>query len=640
MCGIAGWFDALGERPADRSLVKAMTDAIRHRGPDGEGFHFAPGIGLGFRRLAVIDLNTGDQPMFNANKTICIVYNGEVYNFRELRTELQKFGHRFVTTSDTEVILKAYEQWGPDCLNRLRGMFAFALWDEKNRSLLLARDRIGEKPLFYAELSDGTILFGSELKALLVNPALRRDIDPLAIEEYFALGYVADPRSIYKSVKKLPAGTRLVLKRGRAPDLKPYWSLCPAIANGGDPSKNADQLVERLSDIVRAELVADVPVGAFLSGGTDSSGTTALMALACDKPVSAFTIGFDDGAHDETEYAAAVAEKYRLNHIVERMDGSEIQSALRLPRIFDEPFGDSSALPCVRLMALARKHVTVALSGDGGDELFAGYRRYGFHLREEAIRAAVPSTIRTSVFGALARLYPQLDWMPRPLRARHTFRELSLDSVMGYFWNVSVVDDDLRRQLFSPSLQRELGGYSASEVIRAAFASAPSDDPLTRAQYVDIKTWLPGDILTKVDRTAMASSLEVRVPMLDHQFVEWALGLPAALKYSRGRSKILLKKAFELFVPHDLLYRPKQGFTAPLAMWFRGSLGDRLCHELRNKHGLIDSGLFDEAVVSRFLDEHRRGLSDHSRPLWLLWMFQRFLTDVDAVPAIRMPEVA
>ena len=344
--------------------------------------------------------------------------------------------------------------------------------------------------------------------------------------------------------------------------------------------------------------------------------------------------------HDETKYATTVARSYGLNHIVERMDGSEIQSALRLPQIFDEPFGDSSALPCIRLMELARKHVTVALSGDGGDELFAGYRRYGFHLREEAIRAAVPLSIRKSVFGTLARAYPQLDWMPRPLRARHTFRELSLDSVMGYFWNVSVVDDDLRRQLFSPELRRELGGYTAAEVVRAAFAAAPSDDPLTRAQYVDIKTWLPGDILTKVDRTAMASSLEVRVPMLDHLFVEWALGLPAALKCAGGRSKIVLKKAFERLTPAEVLYRPKQGFTAPLAMWFRGTLGDRLGHELRNGLGLLNSGLFDDVTVNRLLDQHRSGLHDHSRPLWLLWMFHRFLTDVDVASARRMPEVA
>ncbi len=640
MCGIAGWFDTVGERPAERSLLKAMTDAIAHRGPDGEGFHFAPGIGLGFRRLAVIDLNTGNQPMYNATKTTCIIYNGEIYNFRELRKALEGLGHRFVTTSDTEVILHAYDAWGTDCLERLHGMFALALWDAPERSLLLARDRIGEKPLYYSELPDGTVIFGSELKALMVNPSLRREIDPLAVEEYFALGYIAEPRTIYKSVRKLPAGSRLVFQRGRAADLRPYWTLKPAIASEHDLTWGADALIEKLGDIVRAELVADVPVGSFLSGGTDSSGTTALIALAREEPVTAFTIGFHERDHDETRHASAVAKRYGLNHIVERMSGDEIATVFRLPKIFDEPYGDSSALPSLALMSLARKHVTVALSGDGGDELFAGYRRYGFHLREEAFRAAVPAWVRQPVFGALARLYPQLDWAPRPLRARHTFREMSLDSVSGYFWNVSVVDDHLREQLFSPELQSSLGGYSASEVIREAFASAPSGGPLMRAQYVDIKTWLPGDILTKVDRTAMASSLEVRVPMLDHTFVEWALGLPVALKNANGRSKILLKKAFERLVPSEALYRPKQGFTPPGDRGCRGGIGVRLGPEVRTGAGLVRHGLFDETVAGRLIDQHRSGRNEHSRVLWLLWMFQRFLTDVDAAPAHRMPEVA
>jgi asparagine synthase (glutamine-hydrolysing) len=637
MCGIAGWVDLKADRPANREVVKAMTDAIRHRGPDGEGFHFAPGIGLGHRRLAIIDLTTGDQPMFNSRKTTCIVYNGEIYNFRELRRELEQRGHKFVTTSDTEAILNAYDEWGTDFLQHLRGMFAIALWDEADRTLILARDRIGEKPLHYAFLSDGTLIFGSELKALLVNPTLRRDIDPCAVEEFFALGYIAEPRSIYKGVQKLPAGSRLVLRKGRAPDLRPYWDLKPASCASSEASIEA--LIERLGQIVKSELVADVPVGAFLSGGTDSSGTTALMALGNKEPISAFTIGFDRADHDETEYASAVARRYNARHVIERIDSQSVETAARLSKIFDEPFGDSSALPALHLMELARKHVKVALSGDGGDELFAGYRRYGFHMREERVRTALPATLRRAIFGALACVYPQLDWAPRYLRARHTFRELSLDTVTGYFWNLSVTDDDLRKKLFSYQLRRDLGGYTAEEVVRGQFAAAPSDDPLTRAQYVDVKTWLPSDILTKVDRTAMAASLEVRVPMLDHSFVEWALGLPQTCKLASGQSKVLLKKAFERLVPHELLYRPKQGFTAPIASWFRGPMGGHLSNELAGS-ALAESELFNPDVVNTLLEQHRSGHHDNSRPLWLLWMFHRFLVDVDSAPVTDIQSVA
>jgi len=638
MCGIAGWYDMRGERPPSRALVKAMTDAIRHRGPDGEGFHFAPGIGLGHRRLAIIDLATGDQPMFNAQRTTCVIYNGEIYNFRALRRELEAKGHLFSTTSDTEVILHAYDEWGPRFLERLTGMFAIALWDDARRSLLLARDRIGEKPLYYSFLPDGTLIFGSELKALLVCPSLRREIDPCAVEEFFAFGYVPDPRSIYKGVKKLPAGSRLILRRGEAPDLASYWKLTPRYSD--DSRHAAEELIDRLSAIVTSQLVADVPVGAFLSGGTDSSGTAALMAQASKGPISAFTIGFNQADHDETAYAALIAARYGARHVVERMNGAETESVGRLAQVFDEPFGDSSALPCLHLARLARSQVKVALSGDGGDELFGGYRRYAFHLREEKIRSTLPAPLRQAIFGALAAIYPQLDVAPRFLRARHTFRELSLDSATGYFWNLSVVDDDLRHRLFSSDLRRSLGGYSAEDVIRRHFVAAPGADALSRAQIVDVKTWLPGDILTKVDRTAMSAGLEVRVPMLDHSFVEWAIGLPVTLKRANGKSKAVLKQAFTQLVPHSLLYRPKQGFSAPLAAWFRGPLGDSFSRATGRGGALSESGLFENSLVDQLIDQHRRGFRDNSRTLWLLWMFQGFLAEVDRAPRVSLPDVA
>ena len=565
---------------------------------------------------------------------VAIVFNGEIYNFKELRQELIARNYRFATASDTEVIIHAWTEWGEGCLERLTGMFAFALWDEPARTLFLARDRLGEKPLYYSLLPDQTLIFGSELKALLAHPGLPRRIDPCAIEEFFALGYIAEPRTIYEDVSRLPAGSCLTLKRGHRQILRRYWEPKPFQQVGGNASAIADCLIERLGAAVQSQLVSDVPIGAFLSGGVDSSGTMALMAKATPSPIHCFTIGFGDARFDETAHASAVAKRYGAHHIVERMTGTETDLVARLPRIFDEPFGDSSALPSYFLMQLARKSVTVALSGDAGDELFAGYRRYAFHAKEERIRNIFPGWFRRPFFGLLGLAYPQLDWAPQGLRARHTFQELSLDPAMGYFCNLSVTDDATRNRLFSQTLRGSLSGYHASEVVHQHWANAPDRDPIATAQYVDLKTWLPSDILTKVDRTAMACSLEVRVPMLDYRFVEWALGLPRAMKIANGQSKFILKRAFERLVPHDVLYRPKQGFSVPLASWFRGPLGESFRREVSGRNGLGSSGYFDGKMIERLIEQHRSGLSDHSRVLWLLWMFQGFLNDVHAPASV------
>jgi asparagine synthase (glutamine-hydrolysing) len=398
-----------------------------------------------------------------------------------------------------------------------------------------------------------------------------------------------------------------------------------------------DALLERLKRIVKAQLVADVPVGSFLSGGVDSSGVTALMASLCSGPINAFTIGFNDPSFDESEYAGLIARHCSAHHTVSRMEGDETSLVDSLPAIFDEPFGDSSALPSFHLMQLARKSVTVALSGDGGDELFAGYRRYGFHAREEQIRKWLPQSVRGPLFGAMASLYPQLDGAPRFLRARHTFQELSADSDRGYFLNVSIVDDEGRDALFSDGLKKSLQGYRAEEVLRRFAREAPCDDPITRAQYVDIKTWLPSDILTKVDRTAMANSLEVRVPMLDHTFVDWALGLPSAVNRRGGEGKILLKRAFGRLVPGDILYRPKQGFSVPLARWFRGDMGKFLQNKLDQKKTFLAADYLDIETIKRLIGEHRRGQFDNSRVLWLVWMFESFLEKLDTAQPGVLP---
>ena len=623
MCGISGWFDTAGTRPPDRLMAKAMNDAIAHRGPDGEGFHFEPGLALGHRRLAIIDLATGEQPMFTEGSRIAIVFNGEIFNYRELRRVLERRGHHFRTRSDTEVILRAWVEWGGDCVDQIHGQFAFALWDKSEQTLLLARDRLGEKPLYYALLPDKTLLFGSELKALMANPALPRTVDPLAVEDFFAYGYITDPRTIYKGVRKLGAGCTLMLRRGGSPRIRAYWEPRPADHSERDVESGARALRDRLAAAVASQLVADVPVGAFLSGGVDSSAVTAMMAKAVPDAVSSFTIGFDDPRFDERAHARAVAARWGTQQHVEVVSPDDMEAVEALPGMFDEPFGDSSSLPTYRLSRLARRHVKVALSGDGGDELFAGYRRYLFHGREERLRSMLPGGLRRSVFGLLGRVYPQLDWAPRPLRARQTFRELACNAAEGYFHNVCVVTDEMRARLFSADFRGGIGGYRAQDVIAEHLAKAPTDDPVSAAQYVDLKTWLVGDILTKVDRTSMAVSLEVRVPMLDPDFVEWSMGLPRVLKLDAGEGKIVLKRALEPLVPHEVLYRRKQGFSVPLANWFRGSFGTAFASRVRSDTALAE--YFDTKVVGRLLDAHRRGWSDNSRALWLLWMFSGFL---------------
>jgi asparagine synthase (glutamine-hydrolysing) len=636
MCGISGWFDAAGLRNPDRLMAKAMNDAIAHRGPDGEGFHFEPGLALGHRRLAIIDLATGEQPMFTEGNRIAIVFNGEIFNYRDLRRVLERRGHVFRTRSDTEVILRGWVEWGSDVVDQIHGQFAFALWDRSEQTLFLARDRLGEKPLYYAMLPDKTFLFGSELKALMASPALPRAIDPLAVEDFFAFGYITDPRTIYSGVKKLGAGQTLLLQRGQSPKLRTYWEPHPAGISEQNLDRAAASLRDRLSGAVRSQLVADVPVGAFLSGGVDSSAVTALMAEAVPHALSCFTIGFDDPRFDERRYAEEVASRYEARHHVEVVSSDDMETVEALPGIFDEPFGDSSALPTYRLAKLARRHVTVALSGDGGDELFAGYRRYLFHGREEALRGLLPAGLRRSLFGTLGRLYPQLDWAPRFMRARQTFRELAVSAAEGYFHNVAVLSDDQRSALFSPDLKRATCGYHPADVIAAHMANAPTDDPIAAAQYVDLKTWLVGDILTKVDRTAMANSLEVRVPMLDPTFVEWSMGLPRALKLAGGEGKLVLKRALEPLVPNDLLYRKKQGFSVPLAKWFRGPFGKAFAGKLGRGTALGEH--FDLREVDRLVEAHRQGWSDNSRTLWLLWMFNGFLERHGR--SARLPETA
>ena len=621
MCGIAGIFNTRNEDIPQIELINRMTDAITHRGPDESGIHLEPGLALGHRRLSVIDIASGQQPLFNADRSAAIVFNGEIYNFMQLRPELEALGYRFTTNSDTEVILHAWQAWGSQCVQRLRGMFAFAVWDQKRRHLFLARDRLGIKPLYYALLPNGHFVFGSELKALLPHPALPRERDPMAIEDYFAYGYIPEPRTIFSGVRKLPPGHTLLIEKGQTllPRTNQYWDI-PFTDSGLATQDSAQsELIGRLREAIDIRLVAEVPLGAFLSGGVDSSAIVALMAGLVDQPIKTCSIGFDVPEFDETAYALAVAERYHTDHRTDTVKADDFALVDRLGWLFDEPFADSSAMPTYRVCEAARKRVTVALSGDGGDENLAGYRRYRMHMAEEQLRSRLPLGLRKAIFGPLGAIYPKADWAPRFLRAKTTFQSLARDSVGAWFHSVSRMSDEQRHTLFSPALRSELGGYNAVEVLRGHAARAPTDHPLSLVQYLDLKTFLVS-ILHKVDRASMAHALEVRVPLLDHQLVEWMSGLRPEWKLAGGDGKHLFKQALKPYLPDDVMYRPKQGFSIPLAQWFRGPLREKYQREVLGE-SIADSGLFNNNYLSQLLQQHDSGLRDNSVVMWELLMF-------------------
>jgi asparagine synthase (glutamine-hydrolysing) len=629
MCGITGLFDTRVRRDFDRALLQRMNDSQAHRGPDGEGIHLEPGVGLGHRRLSIIDVATGQQPLYNEDGSVVVVFNGEIYNYQSLIPELQALGHVFHTRSDTEVIVHAWEAWGERCVDRFRGMFAFVLYDRNRDVLFMARDRLGVKPLYYSLLPDGTLIFGSELKSLMVHPGHRRAIDPCAVEEYFALGYVAEPRAIFAGTRKLPPGHVLTIRRGQpVPEPTQYWDVHFAPSGPRNLADACDELNARLAESVRLRMISEVPLGAFLSGGVDSSAIVATMARISSEPVNTCSIAFDDATFDESRFAQIVADRYRTHHFVDRVASADFDLVDELARVYDEPYADSSAIPTYRVCQLARKHVTVALSGDGGDESFAGYRRYRMHLMEERMRAALPAGLRKSLFGLLGRVYPKALWAPRVFRAKSTFESLARTQVEGYMHGVSIIREPMRSEMFSRSFRQQLNGYSARDVFERHAASAGTDDPLSLVQYLDLKTYLVGDINTKVDRASMAHSLEVREPLMDHPLIEWLATLPRELKVQGTEGKVLLKKAMEAHLPQEIMYRPKMGFAVPLAQWFRGPLRQRVRDSVLGD-SLAATGIFERRVLERILADHQRGARDHSSPLWTLLMFEAFLRNVD-----------
>ncbi len=626
MCGIAGIFHPGTPKPVEPQRIAQMIAAMAHRGSDGEGIWTAPGVGLGHRRLSIIDLEGSPQPM--SDGALTVTYNGEIYNFADVRAELTAKGAVFRTAGDTEVLLHGWRAWGPAMLERLNGMFAFALHDADRGTLFLARDRLGVKPLHYVELSDGSVAFASELKGLLAHPLVRRTPDLRAVEDYMAWGYVPDDACLVAGVRKLAAGHFLLAERGKGvPAPRRWWDVDFTNRARGSADALGEELLAKMRDGVRSRMVADVPLGAFLSGGVDSSAVVALMAETSRSAVKTCTIGFAEADHDERAYADRVAQRFATDHATRIVSSDDHALIDTLVASFDEPFADASALATYQVCALARESVTVALSGDGADEALAGYRRYRFHAAEERVRGLLPVGMRTSVFGALGRHYPKADWAPRPLRAKSTLLALAGDGDEAYAQAVGVTTPALRARLFSAEARRQLGGYRAEDSYVAAMRGAPARDALDRAQYADLTRWLPGDILTKVDRTSMAVGLEAREPLLDHRLIEFCATLPVSMRLRGGQGKWLMKKALTPYLPADILHRRKMGFVTPISAWFRGALAGEAA-ALATSRTLIESGWFDGEAIADLAAAHRSGRAEHGRTLWQLVMLERSMKRV------------
>ena len=615
MCGIAGMVNNV-PGGVEAAAIHRMCQTMVHRGPDDEGIFVKNGVGLGMRRLSIIDLAGGQQPVFNEDGTVWVVFNGEIYNFPELRPELESRGHRFYTHTDTEVIVHLYEELGAGCVDKLRGMFAFALYDERHRRLLLARDRLGKKPLHYA-LVDGSLFFGSEIKAILaVAPELAK-INYEGLLQYMYFGYVPDPMTAFTPIQKLPPGHLLEFEKGEV-RVEKYWDL-PEY-NTHHPRNETECLEElehRLAEAVRIRLIADVPLGALLSGGTDSSTVVALMSRASSRPVKTFSIGFKNGDFNESDYARVVAQRFGTEHQELILEPNVVQTVEELTHSLEEPFGDSSMLPTYYVSRLARQHVTVALSGDGGDELFAGYDRYRIHARRQ-IFERIPAGARQFY---RERIYPR---MPRSMYGRKFTYNVSLQWQERYVDGVSFVPAYEREM---PLLSDEFRGIlqnsdDPQNLLLRYFKQAPTQDPVSQMLYVDTKTYMAADILTKVDRMSMATSLEVRVPILDHKFLEWVTGLSPAWKLRGRKQKYILRKLAErVGVPKQVLHRRKQGFALPLVHWIRNELKDMVLTVLLEARTL-QRGYFDQRGIRQLLDEHFQGRRDHSGRIWRLLMFE------------------
>ncbi len=619
MCGIAGFIEkhAGGAKPApdeNASLLDRMCRRIAHRGPDDQGMFVRGGVALGMRRLSIIDLAGGHQPLTGCDERVTVIFNGEIYNYRELHAALEARGHRFHTHSDTEAIVHAFEEFGPQCVEHLRGMFAFAIWDERAHELFIARDRVGKKPLYYTVTTDGTFVFGSELKSLLEHPSVERETNPDALDAYLSFGYVPDPLSIFKNIHKLPPGHHLRFSDGRV-TVEQYWDFRFETVEARSEEDYLEELRALLDEAVRLRLVSDVPLGAFLSGGVDSSAVVGFMSRHMSQPVKTFSIGFHEDTYDELKYARIAAKHFGTEHheFIVTPDICDIVDELVWH--FDEPFADSSAIPTYMVSKLAREHVTVVLSGDGGDELFAGYTRYVVDKSRSHL-SRLPRVVREGLMQPLSARLPHGAW------GRNYLRNVSLNPLERYIDSISLFTELNKRSLYAGEFQNQLKAERAGNAMfRTIAASVETDDALSPLLYLDSKTYLPGDILTKVDRMSMAVSLEARVPLLDHKLIEFVTRIPSSLKMKGLETKYIFKRALKDLVPDEILHRPKQGFGVPVQEWINRQLRERM-HETLTERRTRERGLFNPGYVNLLLEEHERGRRDHSPALWALMMLE------------------
>jgi asparagine synthase (glutamine-hydrolysing) len=626
MCGICGVArpSAAETEPITSTLLASMCRTLVHRGPDDEGIYLSREAGLGSRRLSIIDLEGGHQPLSNENGTIWVAHNGEVYNFPELRAELTARGHVFKTRSDTETIVHSYEEWGEEFVHRLRGMFAFAIWEEREKRLLLVRDRLGVKPLYYTLLDDGSLVFGSELKAVLVHPRVRRALDPRALDFFLTLEYIPAPHSIFQGIHKLPAGCRLIYKEGRV-DIQKYWDVEPPAEKAEVPEEALPSIMERLYSLlkesVQLRLISDVPLGAFLSGGIDSSTIVGLMRELGASPLKTFSIGFEEVSYNELRYARRIAERFATEHEEFIIEPKALELTEKLIRHLDEPFGDFSIFPTYLVSEMARSRVKVILSGDGGDEVFGGYEHY--QAQKLASRRAVrmlgrpaaalvsrfpPSRKKKGAWNKLQRFLQGLESSPENRHLR---------------WMMFLSRQE-KSALYSPDFERQLGGIDDifnMPPFRDIFARLPAFDPVTGELYLDLRTYLADDIMVKVDRMSMAPSLEAREPLLDHKLIEFVFGLPGSLKLRGMQTKWIFKKTMERLLPRESIYRPKEGFSIPIKHWLRQELRELMLDTLCEGR-IREAGLFEFEPIRRMIDAHLSGRKNFSHQLWALLVFE------------------
>jgi asparagine synthase (glutamine-hydrolysing) len=618
MCGICGIIDFHGNAGDFDARLPAMVRSLHHRGPDQCGTRSDGHAGLGHTRLSIIDVSDGKQPLSNEDATIWITYNGELYNFQELRPELVAAGHRFRTRTDTEVIVHLYEQYGLDCVQKLRGMFAFGIWDARRQRLLLVRDQIGIKPLYYTLMGE-RLIFGSEIKAILAHGQVPREVSPQAFCDYLSFLYVPSPKTMFKGICKLPAGCWLTFDR-EGLKTGTYWDLKPPHPPGVSGPQIEREIVDRLEESVRLQMVSDVPLGAFLSGGVDSSSVVAMMRKGGADHVVTASVGFEEKAYDELPFARRVAQRYGTEHHEKIVQPQAPQVIEKLAWHYDEPFADYSSVPTYYVSQAAREHVTVALSGDGGDENFGGYSRYRWVTSEERVRRFLPPVLRRWGVAPLAAVYPQWQWLPRALRAKATLASLAQDYEASYLRTIVTLTDGQKQGFFTADLAASLGGYSSCDIIRD-YMRRGGRRGLDQLMYAEIKTYLVDDILTKVDRASMAVALEVRVPLLDHTFVQFAHDIPARLKIRGGQGKAIFKTAMRPYLDDETLYRRKQGFHPPIGQWMRGSLKAMVGDLLLSPRAAVRDYIRGDAIRSVW-DEHQSGRHDHVTLLWTLLMFE------------------